>query len=190
MGSLNGKNKLYHGTTHFFKEIDLHYAQPFKDFGRGFYLTSFDKQAIRWANKRGSSNYYVYEFDIDVPDNIELRVLPLTRYNNQWLDYVSLNRSTDITTEDFDIVFDKMADNRRKNISSTIQAYLKSKISSEDAIKKLKWPNAKADQYCFKTQAALQCLKLTKCILLPEGKTIISEPESLPVAKNSKEGSL
>ena len=31
--------KLYHGTDAFFENPDLSMCRPFKDFGRGFYLT-------------------------------------------------------------------------------------------------------------------------------------------------------
>lgn len=168
MASLNGKDKLYHGTSEFFDEIDLRCAKPFKDFGRGFYLTSLYFQAARWAYKRSSSKYYVYEFEINVPAENTLSILDLTSYNQKWLDYVSLNRTTDTADVDFDIVFDKMADNRAKNIAPIIYAYQASKISTQEAIDKLKWPREDADQYCFKTQQAIQYLKLAKCIQFPE----------------------
>lgn len=175
MGSLNGKPKLYHGTKHFFKDIDLAYSQPYKDFGRGFYLTSIKKQALKWGQKHSASRYYVYEFSIDIPENANLKILPLTSYDLAWIDYVALNRTTDPLPDDFDIVFDKMADNRGKEISPIIHAYRKSEIQADEAIDKLKWPHGDADQYCFKTPAALQHLKLVKCISFPGGQVIIPE---------------
>ena len=49
--------KLYHGTNREFLNIDLSLSRPYKDFGKGFYLTSLRRQAelmsIRAANFYG-----------------------------------------------------------------------------------------------------------------------------------------
>lgn len=45
---------LYHGSNTEIMEIDLSKCRPFKDFGRGFYLTSFKEQAVRMAENRAA----------------------------------------------------------------------------------------------------------------------------------------
>ena len=63
--------KLYHGTNAFFERPDLSKCRPFKDFGRGFYLTPDLSVAKRMAERcverldwQGAPKYvYVYEFD-------------------------------------------------------------------------------------------------------------------------------
>jgi hypothetical protein len=40
---------LYHGSNVKIIDIDLSKARPFKDFGRGFYLTEIKEQAQRMA---------------------------------------------------------------------------------------------------------------------------------------------
>jgi hypothetical protein len=49
---------LYHGTLSSFAdaiigEVDLSYAQAKKDFGRGFYTTTLEEQALDWAYSLG-----------------------------------------------------------------------------------------------------------------------------------------
>lgn len=43
---------LYHGSNVEIKTIDLSKSKPYKDFGRGFYLSADRKQAIRMAEQR------------------------------------------------------------------------------------------------------------------------------------------
>ena len=44
--------KLYHGTNIDFQEIDIAKSNPYKDFGRGFYLTDLRNQAERMALRK------------------------------------------------------------------------------------------------------------------------------------------
>ena len=52
--------KLYHGSNMEIKEIDLLKCRPYKDFGKGFYLTTIkeqaEKMAIRVARIYGGRN--------------------------------------------------------------------------------------------------------------------------------------
>ena len=43
---------LYHGTAKMFQYFDLRYAKMFKDFGKGFYLTTNFMQAQKWAQQK------------------------------------------------------------------------------------------------------------------------------------------
>ena len=58
---------LYHGSNQEIERVDLGECKPFKDFGRGFYLTSLDGQAFDMANrtcalqKRGRPVVTVFE---------------------------------------------------------------------------------------------------------------------------------
>jgi hypothetical protein len=42
---------LYHGSNIEIEDIDLAKCRPFKDFGRGFYLTTKKDQAQKMANR-------------------------------------------------------------------------------------------------------------------------------------------
>lgn len=163
MGSINGKTVLYHGTKHYFEDFDLSKAKPFKDFGKGFYLTSYPQQAYAWASGKASDTCYLYEYSIDIPDEADFKILALTEYNTAWLDYISTNRKEDCTNADYDIVYDKLADGASPRIPQIIDKYKAGKISDTIAIKKLKWKRTSGDQYCFKTPRALECLRREKC---------------------------
>ena len=57
---------LYHGTTEVIKHPDISFSKDYLDFGKGFYLTSFQKQAEKWAmrkalRKRRTAVINVYE---------------------------------------------------------------------------------------------------------------------------------
>lgn len=41
--------RLYHGSNMMIEKIDLSKCKPYKDFGRGFYLTEIKEQAEKMA---------------------------------------------------------------------------------------------------------------------------------------------
>ena len=60
---------LYHGSNVSIEEIDLSLCKPYKDFGKGFYLTDIKSQADDMASRRvrlsgyGNPSVTRYEFD-------------------------------------------------------------------------------------------------------------------------------
>lgn len=44
---------VYHGTTEIIKKPDVSYSKKYFDFGRGFYLTTYEEQAKKWAIRKG-----------------------------------------------------------------------------------------------------------------------------------------
>ncbi len=59
---------LYHGTNCDFSQIDLGMTKPYKDFGKGFYVTDIQQQAFELAKSRcriwgGSPVVQEYDFD-------------------------------------------------------------------------------------------------------------------------------
>ena len=60
--------RLYHGTNVDFDLIDIEKSNPYKDFGKGFYLTDIKEQAERMALRKvkffgGTPVIQVYDFD-------------------------------------------------------------------------------------------------------------------------------
>lgn len=43
---------VYHGTTETIEKPDVHHSKNYLDFGRGFYLTTFEEQARKWAIRK------------------------------------------------------------------------------------------------------------------------------------------
>lgn len=175
---INEVKKLYHGTNVKFDEIDLKYAKSFKDFGKGFYLTTSLAQAQRWAQKKGEKNRiaYIYEYEVGDIKLQNLKILELLSYDKSWIDFICKCRRKGFET-DHDLIYDRMADNQYQQIADILREYDNKKITAADAINKIKWNND-VDQYCFKTQKALRLLGIRKIIeqhMDNEGKWIVEE---------------
>ena len=41
--------RVYHGTIEIIEKPDVIHSKKYLDFGKGFYLTSFENQARKWA---------------------------------------------------------------------------------------------------------------------------------------------
>ena len=44
---------VYHGSTEIIKNPDVVHSKKYLDFGRGFYITTFENQAKKWAVRKG-----------------------------------------------------------------------------------------------------------------------------------------
>ena len=152
--------KLYHGSYIKIDEIDLTKAKPYKDFGRAFYLTIFYEQAKTWADRLGREHgtegvVSEFEFDEYAYEDDSLKVLIFENYNEQWLDFIVLNRGNRKQMHDYDIVEGPVADDK---IQNRIIDYLNGEITKTDFLEELKW-HEKTHQICFCTVASLQFLK-------------------------------
>ena len=76
---------LYHGSNMLIEEIDLEKSKPNKDFGKGFYLSESESQAMEMANFKstllgGEPVVTKFEFDNTVMQNANLHTQFLSRY--------------------------------------------------------------------------------------------------------------
>jgi hypothetical protein len=108
---------LYHGSTDKVSNIDLSMGASGKDFGRGFYTSSFRDQAVKFAAikaKRIKSKIgYVSLFQYI--HNPELSIKYFEKAGTEWLEFVLENRSfptaqKHIFESPFDIVIGPVAD--------------------------------------------------------------------------------
>lgn len=166
MEKINQISRLYHGTNKKFDRFDFDKAKPFKDFGKGFYLTTDFNQAQKWAQRKGDKQAiaYVYCYDIDKVKASKLKVLELLQYNKEWVDFICESRIKGKETA-HDIIYDRIADNQYSEISELLQKYMVGSISAEQVINEIKWSNLKADQYCFKNEKALAVLEKKELII-------------------------
>ena len=153
--------RVYHGSYTKIDVIDLEKCEIGKDFGRGFYVTKIKEQAEFWAERRGLSNKtagYVTEFDFNENafEHFRLKVLQFDGYNNEWLDFVAINRNPKAKqpTHDYDIVEGPVADDK---IATRIKDYLAGKVSKQDFLDELKFIR-ETHQICFCTTRSLQML--------------------------------
>ena len=156
--------QVYHGSYTKIIAVDLSKGQDNRDFGRGFYVTKFRHHAENWAkiigSKRGTDGF-VTEFKFyerAFTDNT-YKTLRFVDYNEDWLDFVVLNRdsSTQEQRHDYDIIEGPVADDKVQN---KILFYLKGKISKSDFLEDLKY-HEQTHQICFCTRKSLQMLELT-----------------------------
>jgi len=171
---------VYHGSYTEIKQVDLSKCEPNKDFGQGFYVTKIREQAEIWAEIKGDINnskgvvseFVFYETAFT---NGVYKVLRFDDYSDEWLDFVALNRRTDLPTpaHDYDIVEGPVADDR---VSKHIMRYIDGAISREVFFKMLRHDVAPTHQICFCTADSLLMLKLKDDNFVKYEVSEISEP--------------
>lgn len=144
---------LYHGSYCEVKEPELAKCAKRKDFGQGFYLTTSKEQAESFLRTSIAKAIIFENADVD------------------WLHCIAAHRKKKMFIEveremaRYDIIAGKIADDAT---NATLTAYLAGafgtagdKEADDFCIRQL-LPNKLKDQYCFKTEAAIKCLKFVK----------------------------
>jgi len=153
--------KVYHGSDIQIQQVDLLKCKPNKDFGTGFYVTALRQQAMDMAVRisKWSGNKPVvteFEFDEFAWEDDELQTLRFDSYNEQWLDFIILNRSGGKKQKhQYDIIEGPVADDA---VVSRMTDYLDGIVSKQDFLKELSFYK-KTHQICFCTVKSLLLLK-------------------------------
>ncbi|MBQ9041688.1 MAG: DUF3990 domain-containing protein [Eggerthellaceae bacterium] len=157
--------RLYHGSNVEIERIDLSLAVPFKDFGRGFYLTSMPEQAgrmaLRVARFRGGQAV-VTEFEApdDLLESPELNIRVFDGVTIEWALFVINNRNrtfSDIASPEcnhdqkYDIVFGPVGND---DITFLLEQFSNGYITEERLRDGLEFKRA-SDQYSFHTERAI-----------------------------------
>lgn len=164
---------LYHGSYCEVKEPDLVKCAKRKDFGQGFYLTTSKEQAESFLRtsivkaiatgtiEEGQKFGYVSTFEMRIFENADV----------DWLHCIAAHRKKKMFIEveremaKYDIIAGKIADDAT---NATLTAYLAGVFGTvgdqeaDDFCIKQLLPNKLKDQYCFKTEVAIECLKFVK----------------------------
>lgn len=147
--------RLYHSSTCIVQYPDISHSHPYLDFGRGFYLTSINEQAQRYAmrfSRRGRTAYLnTYELSSNLSS---WKILRFTSYDKAWLDFISKCRAGK-DDSNYDMVVGGIANDK---VILTLDRYFAGELSQEEALGLLKFekPNI---QYCIRTQEMLdKCL--------------------------------
>lgn len=169
---------LYHGSYCEVRQPDLYKCAKRKDFGQGFYLTTSKKQAesflktsIVKALATGMINEnqkygYISIYELKLSPQLNTHVFEKADIN--WLHCIAAHRKkkffmdVEQKMKKYDVVVGKIADDAT---NATLTAYLAGafgtvgeKEADDFCIKQL-LPNKLENQYCFKTEAAIECLK-------------------------------
>lgn len=148
----------YHGSDTIIDTPKILEAKRPLDFGGGFYVTTNEEQAKKWAIKvayRNNTNHKCvnrYEFDVNKAKE-ELTVIHFEAADEKWLDFICNNRSGKHTGE-YDIVIGPVADDR---VYRVVVEYENGDVDKETALKNLK-TEALCDQILLHTEKALEYL--------------------------------
>lgn len=151
---------LYHGSNQSVENPKILESKRALDFGAGFYLTSSQTQAEKWAKavtlRRGigTPTLNIFEFSENIND---LKVLKFEKANGDWLDFVVKNRKKMPLTESYDLIIGPVANDSTLPV---INDYMDGRYTKEEAINHLLPQNLK-DQFAFLTEKALKVLKFT-----------------------------
>jgi len=136
--------QVYHGSNYLFEEIDIAQGKPYKDFGRGFYVTENLNHAKNLAlrNKRIEFerynryvDVYIYTFEFDLyQSKKEFNVMEFKEADLIWMQFVLTNRKVRERAHIYDIVIGATADD---DTSIVLKAYfggLYGDVDSNEAI--------------------------------------------------------
>lgn len=150
---------LFHGSNVLVDKIDLDKSKPNKDFGRGFYLSEDETQAIEMANFKsmqlgGEPVVSSFLFDETVLKSDSLRIRIFEDYSEEWADFVFANREG-VVTECFDIVYGPIANDK---VGLQIRKLKDGTIDKEEFLNRLKYMKGVTYQFYFGTEAAIKHL--------------------------------
>lgn len=154
--------RLYHGTNVAFDAIDLTKSKPYKDFGRGFYLSPNYEQAMELAQVKvqqlemGSPVVLSYELDEEAFN--QLNVLRFDSYSEEWAKFILMNRSNGEADQKhaYDVVVGPIADDR---VGAQLWKYRNHVIDLAHLVQNLKYMKGLTIQYLFATERAIKLLK-------------------------------
>lgn len=155
--------KLYHGSNIAIETIEFDKCKPYKDFGRGFYLTEIEEQATLMA-KRTASIYggeavvTVFEFnETAASGDSKLSVKQFDEPNEEWALFVMNNRSRthEHPFHEYDIVIGPVADD---TIATLFRNFDDGIIDLPTLANGLKYKKI-SSQYFFHSQKAVAYLK-------------------------------
>jgi hypothetical protein len=155
--------KLYHGSNIEIERIDLSKSRPFKDFGRAFYLSPDEQQAWERAFATiaiwgGQPCVSTFEFDEQLMNTDDLKVLRFDGYTEEWAAFIFANRNRlkPAFHHDYDIVYGPIANDK---VGEQVALFKGGYITKERFLQKLKLMRGITFQYAFCTEAAINKLK-------------------------------
>ena len=151
---------LFHGSNVAIDKIDLTKSKPNKDFGKGFYLSEDEEQAIEMARYKssilgGDVVITKFEFNIDALNCTELKVKIFSEYSEEWADFVLANRDGK-QTESYDVVYGPIANDK---VGLQIRKLKDGSIDKPEFLNRLKYMKGITFQYYFGTENAIKYLR-------------------------------
>jgi len=150
---------------------DLSYSRHNLDFGKGYYVTTLQEQAEKWAKRKGRMSKKTAIVSVYALDESNLNILSFDGYTEQWLDFVVQNRLGKQVLHNHDAIYGNIADD---DVATVVNDYVRllgigriSQNSKSFFLEQLQYskPN---NQYCIVTQRGLDALKFIESYLYQE----------------------
>ncbi|MCM1491452.1 MAG: DUF3990 domain-containing protein [Muribaculum sp.] len=157
--------KLYHGSDVSIDKIELSLSKPYKDFGKGFYLSADYNQAMDMAKERvrqklGSSSpiVSVFEFDESILNKSDLSIKVWDDYCVEWAEFIIKNRDRKLQhpCHNYDIVYGPIADD---GVSFQLRRFQAGYLTIQQLVEELKYNKGVTFQYFFANELAISKLK-------------------------------
>ena len=155
--------RYFHTSNIVVSEPDVYHSRKHLDFGMGFYLTPFEKQARdygqRFIRRDEPAILNIFELSEEMND-VNRKIYPA--YDGEWLDYVVACRKG-LPHQQYDMIEGGIADD---NVFDTVDLYLQEVYTREQALDQLRWkkPN---NQLCIASQRIIdQYLRFVESITL------------------------
>lgn len=161
--------KLYHGSNQRIDEIDLDKCRPFKDFGRGFYLTDIPEQAEKMAQRvarlyGGIPVVNEYDVDLEALLSSDLKIRRFLEPNRTWAHFVMNNRDRDFvniestecnTDSKYDVVIGPVAND---DLALLFRQFVSGLITEDLLVNEMQYKKL-TSQYSFHTIKAISYLQ-------------------------------
>lgn len=162
--------RLYHGSNVVIESINLAMCRPYKDFGKGFYLTDIEEQAKQMAKRvsgiyGGSPVVNTFEIQDDFRKMSDIKIMDFgIQTTEEWAKFVMNNRNRTFTDEantlcnkdnKYDIVIGPVADD---NMALLFRQYENEIIDFETLLKGMIYKKT-SSQYSFHTEKGIRLLR-------------------------------
>ena len=151
---------LYHGSNVEIETINLDKCSPYKDFGKGFYLTDIKEQAKQMAVRRtriageGKPTVTAYSFDERLLENSSLQVKLFDTPSKEWALFILANRKG-LMQPIYDIVIGPIADD---GVVFQLERYMHRLITLDTLVEELTYRKLNR-QYFFGTELSISKLQ-------------------------------
>ncbi len=151
---------LYHGSNVKIETVCLDRCNPYKDFGKGFYLTDIEEQARQMAIRRtriageGSPCITAYAFDERLLNDPSLKVKIFNEPSKEWALFILANRKG-MAEQGYDIVVGPIADD---GVAFQLERYMRHMITLDTLVEELTYRKLNR-QYLFGTELSISKLQ-------------------------------
>ena len=144
---------VYHGSTEMIKVPDIEHSKKYLDFGKGFYVTTYQEQAKKWAVRKGMRQGKTAIVNVyNMEDNWEkYRVLSFEKENEKWLEFVCACRKGEDLNRDYDIIIGNVADD---DVFKTVDMYFRGLWDKKKVLEELRYYKMN-NQICIVNQDTL-----------------------------------